>query len=76
MWSLLLRQVSLKLLLDPYVLLGLVAIQPMLESIDALCVLAQKSDVFIYDFITTLEVCEGQLYTFYVDHTAGMIFGR
>jgi hypothetical protein len=74
MWSLLLLQVSLELLLDPYVLLGLVAIQPMLESIDALYVWAQKSDAFICDFIAALEVCEGQLYTFYVDHTTS--YGR
>jgi hypothetical protein len=55
-------------------IVGLSGLQPMLESIDALCVWAQKSDVFICDFIAALEVCEGQLYTFYVDHTTS--YGR
>jgi hypothetical protein len=56
-------------MLDPHVLLGLVAIQPMLESIDCLYVWVQKNDVFICDIVAALEVCEGQLYSFYVDHT-------
>jgi hypothetical protein len=57
----------LELLLDPYILLGLTAIQPLLEAINALCVFAQQSDVFICDFVGALKVCEGQLYTMYVD---------
>jgi hypothetical protein len=67
-------QVSLDLMLDPHLLLGLVAIQPMLESIDCLYIWSQKNDVFICDFVAALEVCEGQLYSFYVDHTT--FYGR
>jgi hypothetical protein len=56
-------------MLDPHVLLGLVAIQSMLESIDTLCVLTQKNDVSMCDFIVALEVFKGHLYSYYVDHT-------
>jgi hypothetical protein len=58
---------ALELLLNPYVLLGLATIQPLLEAINVLCVFAQYSDVFIYDFFRALKVCEGHLYSVYVN---------
>jgi hypothetical protein len=56
------------------VLLGLCAIQPFLEAIDILCIFVQQIEIFIYDFVAALQVCEGQLYTLYVDR--GTAYGR
>jgi hypothetical protein len=67
-------QAAVQLLLDPYVLLGLCAIQPFLEAIDTLCVFAQQNDIFVCDLVAALQVCEGQLYALYVDR--GTAFGR
>jgi len=56
-------------MLDPYTLLGMVALMPLLETIDLLVMFAQKWDVFICDFIAALKIAEGQLYTLYIDRT-------
>ena len=50
-------QANLKLLLDPYVLLGMLALLPMLEAVDTLIQWAQKQDAFICDFVGALGVC-------------------
>jgi len=54
-------------MLDPYTLLGMVALMPLLETIDLLVTFAQKQDVFVCDFIAALKIAEGQLYTLYID---------
>lgn len=50
---------------DPYALMGMLAILPLLEAIDALVCFAQSRNVFICDFIAALERCRGQLFTLY-----------
>jgi hypothetical protein len=50
---------------DPYVLLGMLALLPLLESIDSLVAWAQKRDVYICDFVGTLQTCQQQLFTYY-----------
>jgi hypothetical protein len=49
----------------PYTLLGMLALLPLLESIDALISFAQRRDVFVCDFIGALERCKLQLFTYY-----------
>ena len=63
-------QTTLALLLDPYVLLGMLALLPMLEAVDTLIQWAQKRDAFICDFVAALGTCQTNLYTFYLNaHT-------
>lgn len=52
-------------MLDPYLLMGMVALLPLLDAIDTLVCWAQKSDIFICDFIGALEKCKLQLFTAY-----------
>lgn len=64
-------QANLALLLDPYVLLGMLALLPMLEAVDTLIQWAQKQDAFICDFVGALGTCQSSLFTFYLnDDTA------
>jgi hypothetical protein len=58
-------QVVLDHMRDPYALMGMFAILPLLEAIDALVCFAQSRNVFICDFIAALERCRGQLFTLY-----------
>ena len=60
-------QTTLALLLDPYVLLGMLALLPMLEAVDTLIQWAQKRDAFICDFVAALGTCQANLYTFYLN---------
>ena len=50
---------------DPYALLGMLAILPLLEAIDTLICFSQSRNVFICDFIGALERCRGKLFTLY-----------
>lgn len=50
---------------DPYSLLGMLAMLPLLEAIDALVCFAQSRNVFSCDFVAALERCRGQLFTLY-----------
>jgi len=54
---------SLKAMSDPYTLLGMMAIMPLLETIDLLVTFVQKRDVYVCNFVAALKVTEGQLYT-------------
>jgi len=53
--------------IDPYVVLGMTCLLPLLESIDNLVNFAQKRDVYISDFVATQQVCQGHLFKFYLD---------
>lgn len=55
------------LLLDPYTMLGMCALLPLLEAIDTLVNFAQKRDVYICDFVAAVKVCQGSLYRMYED---------
>jgi len=56
-------------MLDPYVLVGMTAFMPLLEIVDLLVTFVQRRDVYICDFVATLKIAKGQLYTLYVDKT-------
>jgi len=60
-------QACLKLLLDPYTLLGMMALLPLLDAVDNLVTFAQKRDVYVCDFLAALKTCQGQLYSMYED---------
>jgi hypothetical protein len=45
-------------LVDPYVVLGMTCIVPLLECINALIKFAQQRDVYICDFIGALVACQ------------------
>ena len=55
------------MLLDPFILLLLMAIMHSLKAIVVLYVFAQSFDVFVCDFIDVLKVYEGQLYSMFGD---------
>jgi hypothetical protein len=74
MWSSVVWQAVIQLLLDPFVLLSLCAIQPLLEVVDILCIFIQQRDIFVSDFIAALKICEDQFYTMYFDK--GTCYGR
>jgi len=61
------EQGCLQLLLDPYTLLGMCALLPLLEAIDTLVVFAQKRDVYVGDFVAAVKVCQASLYRMYED---------
>lgn len=60
-------QANLALLLDPYVLLGMLAFLPLLEAVDTLIQWAQKRDAFICDFVGALGTCQSSLFMFYLN---------
>ena len=45
----------------------MVAIIPLMETMDVLITFAQKNDVFACDFVAALEACEEQLMKLYID---------
>jgi hypothetical protein len=45
-----------------HLLLGLVIVLPLMEAIGFLLKFVQRQDVFIFNFIITINVCQGQLY--------------
>lgn len=55
------------MLLDPYTMLGMCALLPLLEAIDTLVNFAQRRDVYICDFVAAVKVCQGSLYRMYED---------
>ena len=60
-------QANLSLLLDPYILLGMLALIPMLQSVDTLIQWAQKKDAFVCDFVGALQTCQSNLFTMYLN---------
>jgi len=60
-------QPCLALLLNPYTLLGMTALLPLLEAIDTLVLFAQKRDVYVCDFVAAVKVCQASLYRMYED---------
>jgi hypothetical protein len=52
-------------MVDPYTLLSMLAMLPLLEEIDALVNYAQMRDVFVCDFVGGLLQCQEQLFTLY-----------
>jgi hypothetical protein len=54
-------------MVDPYTLLSMLAILPLLEEIDALVNYAQMRDVFVCDFVGGLLKCQEQSFILYKD---------
>jgi hypothetical protein len=51
-------------LVDPYVVLGMTCIIPLLECINVLIKFAQQRDVYICDFIGALVACQVETLVF------------
>lgn len=60
-------EACLQWLLDPYTLLGMCALLPLLEAIDTLVNFAPKRDVYICDFLAAVKVSQASLYWMYED---------
>jgi hypothetical protein len=60
----------LTFLIDPFCLLGMCALLSLLEAVDTLHVFAQEEKIFVSDFVATLKMTEGQLFSLYVDKGA------
>jgi hypothetical protein len=58
---------DLNLLCHLHMLLGLFCLLPLLEAVNALIKFAQRRDVFICDFVATVEICQVDLYMMYSD---------
>ncbi len=50
-------------------LFGMAYILPFMESMQSLFKFAQQGDIIIFDFITIVKLCQGQLYNLYYDAT-------
>jgi hypothetical protein len=57
----------LSLLIDVETLLSLNAMMLMLKAIHSLIMFAQLKDVFVYDFISLMKICEGEVYYMFCD---------
>jgi hypothetical protein len=58
---------NLCLLINVEMLLGLNVVMPLLEVMHSLIKFAQLQDMFMCDFITTVKICEGEVYRMYYD---------
>jgi hypothetical protein len=60
-------------MLDPYTLLGMAAIIPLIEALDVLMEFAQRRNVFIQDFVAALKQCETELLRLYADSATAFL---
>jgi hypothetical protein len=60
-------QSNLSLFTDVETLLGLNAMMSLLKAIHSLIKFAQLKDVFVYDFIAIVKICEGDVYHMFYD---------
>ena len=58
-------QPCLKLLLDPYTLVGMVSLLPLMETMEVLMKVAQGRDIYICDFVSALQSCISDLNEMY-----------
>jgi hypothetical protein len=65
--SIVIAKHNFELFYDVNLLISLSCLLPMLETIHVLIKFALKKDVFVCDFITTIKICNGQLYSHYFD---------
>lgn len=56
-----------ELLCDVGIVMGLTCVLPMLEVVHSLNKLVQNKYTFILDFISTMKLCQFEIYTTYVD---------
>jgi len=55
-------------MLDPYSVVGMICLLPLLEVVDVLIQFSQQRDVFICDFVGALQKCLGKLFEMYKGH--------
>jgi hypothetical protein len=67
--SLMVAWVNFEFRCDVNLLISLFSLIPMLEIIHALIKFAQKRDVFVYDYVATIKICQRQLYIHYSNPT-------
>jgi hypothetical protein len=60
-------------LCDLHILLGLACIFPLLESVHAFIKFPQFKDVFVFDLVAAIKVCQGDVYNMYCDQTSKFI---
>jgi len=58
-------QPCLKLLLDPYTVVGMSALLPLMESMEVLMKTAQGRNIYVVDFVSALTTCMGDLSEMY-----------
>jgi hypothetical protein len=58
---------NLDLFCDLHMLLGLFCLLPLLEAVNFLIKYVQRRDVFIYDFVAIIKICQTNLYMIYLD---------
>ncbi len=61
-------KVNSKLLNDIEILYALAILLPLFEQVDNLMKLAQVQDVFVVDYVATIQLCKGDLFSNYVDY--------
>jgi hypothetical protein len=61
-------QAVLQKMLDPYTILSMVAMLPLLEEIDVLVNFAQMRNVFISDFVGGMQTCHEHLFNLYMNY--------
>jgi len=72
--SIMSTKVNFELLCDVNLLIFLCCLLPMLEIIYALIKLAQKRDVLVCDYLSTIKICQGQLYFHYVNPATKYVY--
>jgi len=55
-------------MVDPYHVVGMICLLPLLEVVDVLIQFAQQRDVYICDFVGALQKCLGKLFEMYKGH--------
>jgi hypothetical protein len=72
--SIMFAKVNFELLCDVNLLIFLCCLLPTLEIIHALIKLAQKRDVLVCDYLSTIKICQGQLYFQFVDPATKYVY--
>ncbi len=56
-----------ELLCDYEIILGLTYVLPIMEAVQSLFKTAQGRDIFVCDLVSSIILCTGELYSWYVD---------
>jgi hypothetical protein len=61
-------------LCDVNLLISFVCLLPMLETIHSLINFVKKWDIFVYDYVATIKICQGQIYFHYSNSIMKYVF--
>jgi hypothetical protein len=67
---------NLMLLCDVSTLLALPSLLPLLESVNSLITFSQSRNVFVFDYVAAIKICQAELYEMYVDSTSSFMGGK